>query len=118
MPNDFNDPPSSTRERVALLELRLDYCAQNIKDMKDTLADLDEKFDRYLLDVAKDRKASLPPKKSTTMLTKGAQQTIGGTVGAGLLYLLQSLLQPAPAPQSTRTPVQTAEEHSSQSGQK
>jgi hypothetical protein len=118
MSNPFDhDPPSSTRERVALLELRLDYCARSVEETRRIVQDLDEKFDEFLLQCARDRKASLPPKKSTALLTKGAQQTIGGTVGAGLLYLLQSLFQPA-QPVDVRTPVQTAAEHSAQSAPK
>jgi hypothetical protein len=103
MPNDFNDPPSSTRERVALLELRLDYCARSVEETRRIVQDLDSKFDELVLQLARDRKASLPPKKTTSILTGGAKQSIGGALGAAILYLLQQLVTPAapPAPAPT-----------------
>lgn len=89
---EFNDPPSSTRERVALLELRLDYCARSVEETRDILRDLDSKFDAFLLQCAKDRKASLPPKKSKTILTTAG---LGGII-PGVLYALQQIFGQVP----------------------
>jgi hypothetical protein len=85
-----HDPPSSTRERVALLELRLDYCARSVEETRDILRDLDKKFDDLVLQLAKDRKASLPPTKRKTLLTTAGVSSII----PGVLYALQQIFSP------------------------
>jgi hypothetical protein len=99
------DPP--TRERVAVVEVQLQNVKEDVAEIKGTVKDIDNKLDEILLEMARVRKASTPPKKSTTILTGGAKQSIGATLGAGLLYILQLLTSshPAQAPKPPNTVV-------------
>ena len=99
---DFTDP--DTKTRVAVVEEKYRNLRDDVHEIKGTVKDIDIKLDELLLEVARARKASLPPK--ATILTTGAKQSVGGAVGAAFLYILQMITSQAP-----KTPPDVKSEH-------
>lgn len=84
-------------ERVAILEHKV----ERINVVESKLDRLDEKLDTVLLELAKHRGTS-PAAPVGWTISRTAQQTVGGVIGAGLLYIIQAVAgatMPATAPQ-------------------
>ena len=106
LPGYFSEDPP-TRERVAVVEVELRNVKEDVHEIKGTLKDVDGKLDEILLEMARVRKNSQPPKKATTILTGGAKQSIGATLGAAFLYIVQ-LLTSSTHPQAPKTPTEVS----------